>query len=207
MNNRVLAISRTGCGINNFLEAMTPEQARIVADSFSHLEGRLPELGAAVYDRIFAAAPELRAMFKGDMRDQHKKLVNVIVEFVKLKRRSQHFLPVTGTAGSAVVPGINRLRTGHVSAGVKSEHYALMRRAILNSLAAILGERFNNRVADAWGAAFDMLAETLQKPESATPEEAKLLSSMFGRKFESARKGEIGGKGNVSPEDFFNRKP
>jgi hemoglobin-like flavoprotein len=185
---------------------MTPEQARIVADSFSHLESRLPELGAAVYERIFAAAPETRAMFKGDMSDQHKKLVNVIIEFVKLRRRSQHFLPVTGTAGSAVVPGINRLRTGHNSAGVKSEHYALMRWAILNSLADILGERFDNRAADAWGAAFDMLAETLQKPESATPEEAKLLSSMFGRKFESARTGEIGGKGNVSPEDFFNRK-
>jgi hemoglobin-like flavoprotein len=185
---------------------MTPEQARIVADSFSQLESRLPELGAAVYDRIFSAAPETRAMFKGDMTEQHKKLVNVIVEFVKLRRRSQHFLPVTGTAGSAVVPGLNRLRSGHTAAGVRNEHYALMRRAILNSLGAMLGDRFDNKVADAWGAAFDMLAETMQKPESATPEEAKLLSSMFGRKFESTKTVETGGKGNASAEDFFERK-
>jgi hemoglobin-like flavoprotein len=186
---------------------MTPEQARIVADSFSHLESRLPELGAAVYDRIFAAAPETRAMFKGNMSEQHKKLVNVIVEFVKLRRRSQHFLPVTGTAGSAVVPGLNRLRSGHTAAGVKCEHYGLMRRAILNSLAAMLGDRFDGKVAEAWGAAFDMLAETMQKPESATPEEAKLLSSMFGRKFEAAKVNEPGGKAGSSAEDFFGRKP
>jgi hemoglobin-like flavoprotein len=51
----------------------------------------------------------------------------------------------------------------------------------------MLGDRFDNKAAEAWGAAFDMLAETMQKPESATPEEAKLLSSMFGRKFENAR--------------------
>ena len=44
---------------------MTPEQAKLVADSFSELEDRLPELGAAVYDRLFYVAPETRSMFKG----------------------------------------------------------------------------------------------------------------------------------------------
>jgi hemoglobin-like flavoprotein len=181
---------------------MTPEQAKVVADSFMHLEARLPELGAAVYDRLFYVAPETRAMFKGDMADQHKKLVNVIVEFVKLKRRSQHFLPVTGTRGETVVPGVNRLRSGHSAAGVKTEHYALMRKAILASLAAMLGERFDARAADAWGAAFDTLAEALQKPETATPEELKLISTMFGRKFEAAK----AAGGNASADSFFDRK-
>ncbi len=170
------------------------------------LEPRLPELGAAVYDRLFYIAPETRAMFKGDMRAQHKKLISVIVEFVKLRRRSQHFLPVTGSRGEAVVPGMNRLRTGHMAAGVKAEHYGMMRRAILNSLAALLGEKFDAKSADAWGAAFDMLAETLQKPESATPEELKLLSNMFGRKFEAAKADEAAGKGSPSLDGFFDRK-
>ncbi len=186
---------------------MTPEQARVVADSFSLLESRLPELGAAVYDKLFYVAPETRAMFKGDMRAQHRKLVNVIVEFVKIRRRSQHFLPVTGASGGAVVPGHNRLRSGHTAAGVKTEHYAMMRKAILASLAAMLGDRFDNKAAEAWGAAFDMLAETMQKPESATPEEAKLLSSMFGRKYESAKADEAAGKaGGGSLDAFFERK-
>ena len=186
---------------------MTPEQAKLVADSFSKLETRLPELGAAVYEKLFDTAPETRAMFKGDMHLQHRKLVSVIVEFVQLKRRSQHFLPATGSGGVAVVPGINRLRSGHDSAGVKAEHYAFMRNAILNALKLVLGEEFDGRAADAWGAAFDTLAETLQKPESATPDERKLLSSMFGRKFESPGIREAGGHGGVSADDFFDRKP
>jgi hemoglobin-like flavoprotein len=185
---------------------MTPEQAKLVADSFSQLETRLPELGAAVYDKLFSAAPDTRAMFKGDMHLQHRKLVGVIVEFVKLKGRSQHFLPVTGSGGTAVIPGINRLRSGHAAAGVKTGHYAVMRNAILSALAAVLGEGFDNRAADAWGAAFDTLAETLQKPESATPEERKLLSSMFGRKFETAKVHETDGGGVPSADDFFDRK-
>ena len=82
-----------------------------------------------------------------------------------------------------------------------------MRKAILNSLAAMLGEKFDNKAAEAWGAAFDMLAETMQKPESATPEEAKLLSSMFGRKYESAKADEAAWQGEaVSLDAFFERK-
>ena len=185
---------------------MTPEQAKLVADSFSQLESRLPELGAAVYERLFHIAPETRAMFRGDIQAQHRKLVAVLVEFVKLRRRSQHFLPATGTGGGAVVPGINRLRSGHMSAGVKVEHYAFMRKAILNSLEAILGEKFDDRAAEAWGAAFDTLAETMQKPESATPEELGLLSSMFGRKFESAKADEAAGNAAPSLDDFFEPK-
>ncbi len=184
---------------------MTPEQAKLVADSFSQIENRLPELGEAVYDKLFYVAPETRTMFKGDMQAQHRKLVNVFFEFVKLRRRSQHFLPVTGASG-AVVPGINRLRTGHTAAGVKAGHYTLMRKAILNSLAEILGEKFDNKVAEAWGSAFDMLAETIQTPESATPEEANLLSSMFGRRFEDAKPNEAGGKGGASLNEFFEPK-
>jgi hypothetical protein len=81
-----------------------------------------------------------------------------------------------------------------------------MRKAILDSLAAMLGDRFDNKAAEAWGAAFDMLAETMQKPESATPEEAKLLSSMFGRKFENAQADEAAGKGGASLDAFFESK-
>jgi hemoglobin-like flavoprotein len=187
---------------------MTPEQAKLVADSFAQLESRLPELGAAVYGRLFQIAPETRAMFKGDIQAQHRKLINILIEFAKLRKRSQHFLPATGTGGEAVVPGIDRLRSGHMAAGVQAGHYAFMRKAILDSLAAMLGEKFDAKTAEAWGAAFETLAETMQKPENATPEEVKLLSSMFGRKFESTKaKAPAAGNSPPSLDDFFERKP
>ncbi len=185
---------------------MTPEQAKLVADSFTQLESRLPELGAAVYDRFFDIAPDTRAMFKGDMAAQHRKLVNVLVEFVKLRRRSKHFLPATAHGGVAVVPGINHMRSSHAAAGVNTEHYDLMKRAILNSVAAMLGGEFDERTAEAWGAAFDTLAETMQKPESATPEEVKLLSGMFERRLENTRSNAANSDGHPSIDHFFDKK-
>jgi hemoglobin-like flavoprotein len=182
---------------------MTPEQARLVAESFKELEPRIPELGSAVYDVLFSIAPDTRAMFRGDMAVQHRKLVNVLGEFAMLRKRSQHFLPATGHGGDAVVPGIDRLRAGHKAAGVQARHYALMRQALLTSVAAMLGDKLDERTAEAWGAAFDTLAETMQKPESATPAEINLLSSMFGRKFSDADQDKPAGGSEGTLDDFF----
>ncbi len=44
---------------------MTPEQTRILAESFKKVEGRLPELGRAVYAKLFEISPESRPLFKG----------------------------------------------------------------------------------------------------------------------------------------------
>jgi nitric oxide dioxygenase len=171
---------------------MTPNQTKLVAESFNQLESRMSELGAEVYSRLFKTAPELRALFTGDMAAQHGKLVRVFDEFVKLRKRSQHFLPATDRGGQAVVPGIDRLRSGHRATGVQSEHYAMMRAAILDSLASMLGDKFDSATAEAWGAAFDMLAEAMQKHGHATPAELKLLPGMLERRFEDdgARDGE-----------------
>lgn len=180
---------------------MAPEQAKLVAESFATLETRLPQLGAAVYERLFYIAPDTRVMFKGDMVKQHEKLVAVLVEFAKLRRRSQHFLPVTNHGGEAVVPGIRRLRNCHTAVGVKGEHYGMMRTAILQSVAAMLGDAYDEQAAKAWEAAFDTLAEAIQMPETATAEEAKLISSMFSRRF--AGDSAAGGPAAPTLDDFF----
>lgn len=183
---------------------MTPEQAKLVANSFARLEPRLDEFGTEVFDTLFAIAPETRALFKGDMAAQQKKLVTILMEFVKLRQRSQHFLPVTGHGGEAVVPGIDRVRARHEEVGVKDEYFGFMRRAVLHSLAAMLGRDFDERAAEAWGAAFDMLAETIQRPRSTAAQEGKLLSSISGRRFEENSSAPAGG--GSAPDDFFDKK-
>ncbi len=46
---------------------MTPEQARLLAESFSKLESRLYDLGSLVHQKLFEISPQLRHLFKGDM--------------------------------------------------------------------------------------------------------------------------------------------
>jgi len=142
---------------------MTPEQTRLLAESFSKLEGRLPELGAAVYAKLFEIAPDARPMFKGNMDEQNAKLAKVFAEFVRVQTRSKHFLPVTQQGGEAVIPGVGELGSRHEQTyKVEPRHYAAMREALLNALHSLLGESFNEDIAVAWGEAFTMLSTAMQ---------------------------------------------
>lgn len=177
---------------------MTPEQTRVLAETFKKLENRLPELGAAVYAKLFEISPESKPLFKGDMEEQHAKLAMVFAEFIRVKTRSQHFLPVTKQGGEAVIPGVGPLGDRHEARyGVQAQHYIYMRAALLHALARLLGSEFNEKVAEAWGETFDMLAEAMQKHAGGNPE-----AQAFARIFSGKTAG--GEAKEHSPERFLN---
>ncbi|MBI4724110.1 MAG: hypothetical protein HY765_03705 [Rhodomicrobium sp.] len=176
---------------------MTPEQTQILAESFAKIENRLPELGAAVYAKLFELSPESRRLFKNDMNEQNTKLAKVLAEFVSVKTRSKHFLPVTKQGGEAVIPGVGDLGSRHKKMyGVGSKHYDYMREALLYALSVLLGPEFNDEVEAAWGETFDMLSEAMQKHACAHPE-AEAFARIFSGRHANA------GTANVS-ESFFN---
>lgn len=176
---------------------MTPSEVRVLADSFKKLENRLPELGEAVYARLFEISPETRALFKGNLQEQQINLAKTFAAFAGMKSRSQHFLPVTRKGGEAVIPGVGALGTRHETEyGVRPEHYDLMREALLHALARFLGKDFNAEIAGVWGETFDMLADSMQKHAGGSPE-----TEAFARLFN--------GKGTGAPEGswwFYNLK-
>ena len=54
---------------------MTPEQVKLVQDSFGKV---VPIAGTAAdlfYNRLFEIAPEVKPLFKGDLTEQKKKLI------------------------------------------------------------------------------------------------------------------------------------
>jgi hemoglobin-like flavoprotein len=161
---------------------MTPEQTRLLAKTFASLEGRLPELAGLVYAKLFELSPESRLLFKGDMEEQNGKLAKVFAEFIRLKTRSQHFLPVTKQGGEAVIPGAGALGSRHENNyGVSAKHYAYMRAALLHALSVMLGDDYNAEIAAAWGETFDMLADAMQKHAGRTPE-AQAFARIFNRR-------------------------
>jgi nitric oxide dioxygenase len=180
---------------------MTPQQTRLLAETLKKLENCLPELGAAVYAKLFELSPESRPLFKGDMEEQNAKLAKVFAEFVRVKTRSQHFLPVTKSGGEAVIPGVGPLGSRHEqNYGVAAKHYAYMREALLHALKQMLGNGFNEEVAAAWGETFDMLADAMQKHAGGHPEAqafARIFSgkSVAGGAAETSAEGYFGGEG------------
>ncbi len=143
---------------------MTPKQARLLAESFSKIENRLYELGSLMHERLFELSPESRRLFKGDLEEQKLKMARAFAEFIRLKTRPHPFMPVTGRAGEAILPGIGGLGARHeINYGVRAKHFSYMREALLYAIRTLLGREYNDEVGLVWSETFDMLADAMQK--------------------------------------------
>ena len=61
---------------------MTPEQIKLVQDSFAKVVPISDEAAELFYDRLFEVAPSVKAMFPADMTEQRKKLMATLAVVV-----------------------------------------------------------------------------------------------------------------------------
>jgi hemoglobin-like flavoprotein len=122
-------------------------QQELVRTTFARL-AVMPEVaGALFYERLFAANPSFRPLFKNDMRIQGVKLMTMLAMVV-------YNLPEPGQ----VMPTIHDLAVRHVEYGVKLADYDALREALLWTLEQALGEDFTPAAREAWTACYDELA-------------------------------------------------
>jgi hemoglobin-like flavoprotein len=130
---------------------MTPEQIRLVQESFSQVARIRREAAAIFYERLFAIDPSLRVLFTAaDMEQQGAKLMTTLAFVVNGLSRADTILPV-----------VRELGKRHVEYGVKPEHYQMAGEALIVALAAGLGTAFTVEVCEAWRAAYAMLARAM----------------------------------------------
>src|SRR6187402_2432125 len=130
---------------------MTPDQIRLVQDSFRHVVPIREAAAAIFYDRLFAIDPDLRALFRStDMADQGKKLM-----------ASLGFVVSGLTKAETILPQVRALARRHVNYGVKEEYYPTVGQALIETLAAGLGEAFTPEVREAWTAAYGVLSSVM----------------------------------------------
>jgi len=112
----------------------------------------MPEVSAALfYERLFAANPDFRPLFKNDMRIQGVKLMSMLAMVV-------YNLPEPGR----VLPAIRDLALRHVGYGVKLADYHALGEALLWTLEQALGEDFTPAVQEAWMVCYDELASEMK---------------------------------------------
>jgi hypothetical protein len=58
---------------------MTPQQTRLLAESYPKIERRLRELGSLLHWRLLEICPECRHLFKSDMEEQMQKMAQLFV--------------------------------------------------------------------------------------------------------------------------------
>lgn len=129
---------------------MTPEQIQLCKDSWAKVEPIADDAAALFYSNLFEADPSLKALFKGDMAEQGKKLMQMIGTAVRLLDKLDQ-----------LVPAVQQLGERHAGYGVKESHYATVGGALLKTLGQGLGEAFTDEVKQAWTVAYGILSKTM----------------------------------------------
>jgi hemoglobin-like flavoprotein len=104
------------------------------------------------YQRLFELDPSLRPLFTSDLRSQGAKLMATLALAVNGLSRPE-----------SIVPAVQSLGRRHVGYGVQPAHYQIVGQALLDTLATALGDQYTVDVADAWTAAYSLLAGVMQE--------------------------------------------
>ena len=130
---------------------MTKQQVQLVQKTFMKV---LPisDLAAHLfYKRLFEIDPSLRPMFKGDMQEQGRKLMQMIG------------MAVQGLSVPDEIMGlVADLGRKHLDYGVIDAHYDTVRTALLWTLSQGLGADFTPEVNAAWTEAYEFLAKVMK---------------------------------------------
>lgn len=129
---------------------VTSAQKTLVQDSFVDIATIADDAAVLFYQRLFELDPSLRALFRGDMSEQRKKLMQMLTAAVKGLDRLDQLVPVVQTLGRR-----------HAGYGVREEHYETVGKALLWTLQAGLGRGFTPDVRAAWTAVYTLLATTM----------------------------------------------
>ena len=130
---------------------MTNEQIKLVQDSFSKIAPIADTAAQLFYARLFELDPDLESLFKGNLTQQGRKLMQMLGLAVNSLNRMEQLLPVVRSLG-----------TRHVVYGVRDKDYDTVGQALLWALRKGLGEAFTPEVEAAWSDGYSTLASTMQ---------------------------------------------
>ena len=131
---------------------MTNDQIHLVQTTFRQIEPQEDTVAGMFYSRLFEIAPEVRPLFKGDMKEQGSKLMGMLGTAVKSLDRIED-----------IAPAIRTLGRRHAAYGVVDEHYAKVGEALQWTLERGLGDEFTAPVREAWTTVYGVLAATMQE--------------------------------------------
>jgi len=131
-------------------EEMTGKQKRLVQATFEQVKPIADVAARLFYGCLFELDPDLEALFAGDLKEQGRKLMQMIGVAVKGLDRLDELVPTLLALGAR-----------HASYGVAEHDYISVRRALLWTLERGLGADFTPEVREAWDTVYTLLADTM----------------------------------------------
>jgi hemoglobin-like flavoprotein len=130
---------------------VTPDQKILVQESFEQVVPIAEAAAELFYNRLLELDPTLRPLFHGDMREQERKLMQVLTVAV---RGLDHL--------DEIVPAVQALGRRHVAYGVQPKDLDTAGVALLWTLEQGLGDAFTPAVREAWAAVYGLLAGVMK---------------------------------------------
>ena len=130
---------------------MNQKKIDLVQESFKKVVPIADTAAEIFYGKLFEMDASLKPLFKGDMKEQGKKLMTMIGVAVNGLNNLE-----------AIVPAVQNLGKNHVKYGVKGEHYDTVGGALLYTLETGLGADFTPEVKAAWTDVYGLLATTMK---------------------------------------------
>ena len=130
---------------------MQPTTITLVKESFGWVTPISEQAAAIFYARLFEMNPDLKSLFKSDIKEQGRKLMATIAVVVNSLDRL-----------GDVLPAVQALAARHAGYGVRSQDYDAVGDALIWTLAAGLGERFTGEHKAAWVEVYTNLANIMR---------------------------------------------
>lgn len=129
---------------------MTPKQIELIEQSWDFVLLNSSEVGMHFYDLLFQLDPNLRPLFKQDIKSQSQKLVSLITFAV---RKINNL--------NSILADVEALGVRHKNYNVKSEHYATVAAALLRTLEKCMGNKWNGELKQAWVELYTTLSKIM----------------------------------------------
>lgn len=129
--------------------SLSADQITLVKSSFAKIASEVDAVAGLFYGRLFTLDPSLKSMFKADITEQGRKLMQIIAFAV-------HSLGDL----NALVPHVQALGQRHITYGVTPDHYVTVGDALIWTLRQGLRDDFTPEVEDAWIAVYTLLVAT-----------------------------------------------
>ncbi len=131
-------------------ELVSSADRELVQATFAMVEPIAEAAAELFYNKLFELDPALKPLFKGDIKEQGKKLMATLKVVVAAL-----------DAPPKLVPAVQILGQRHKGYGVQPAHYATVGEALLWTLEQGLQEAFTPEVKQAWTRVYTVLADTM----------------------------------------------
>ena len=136
---------------------MTPKQVQLVQKTWKLVAPISEQAAELFYGRLFQLDPSVRRLFKSDMKQQGRKLMQSLA------------IVVNGlTDTEKLVPVLEEMGRRHLDYDVFEQHYDTVGAALLWTLEQGLGDAYTPEVAEAWTAAYSLAADVMKSAAYAT---------------------------------------